>query len=116
MAILDYRPAKLNRKGRRGDTIAEPITIKEAGVAADLTGRTYTSQLRRRPADDTAIDIDVDDTDAVDGIIVLRLDAATTAAMSGDYAWDLQQVTDGAVRTLAAGVWSFDYDVTRAAP
>ncbi len=115
-ATVDYRPAKLNRKGWRGDSVAEPITIKEAGVAADVSARTFTSQLRRTANSTPAIDLDIDMDGTADGLIVLRLDEDATALLSGSYAWDLQQVTDGAVRTLAAGTWSFDSDVTRATP
>lgn len=110
---VDLRPGKLNIKVSRGDTDGIPIDIREGGVAADLTGRTFTAQLRRSANATTAVDVEVDTTDADTGRLVLRLDPAVTETLSGDYQWDLEQVVGGTVRTLLKGTWSFDPDVTR---
>lgn len=110
---VDLRPGKLNIKVTRGDTDGIPILIQEGGIPADLTGRTYTAQLRRSAGSTTAIDVEVDTTDADSGSLVLRLSADDTEALTGDYFWDLQQTIGGTVRTILAGKWSFTADVTR---
>jgi hypothetical protein len=37
MATVDVRPAKLNYKITRGDDFADQVTIKENGVAVDVS-------------------------------------------------------------------------------
>ena len=100
---VDLLPAKLNLKTTRGDTVAAPILIREDGVAADLTGRIFAVQLRRSPANTTAVDVEVDDTEAVDGILILRLDEDVTETLTGDYVWDLEQLIGDSVRTILTG-------------
>lgn len=111
---VDLRPGKLDIKVSRGDTDGIPLVIQEAGVAADLTGRTYAAQLRRTASASTAVTIDVDTADADTGVLVLRLDPDVTETLTGIYEWDLQQTIGGTVRTLLAGRWTFQPDVTRA--
>lgn len=110
---IDKRPGKVNFGYRRGDTVAEPVTILEGGVAADITGRVYRAQLRTDADADVFVAFTVDIVDAAAGQIVLRLDHDITKGLSGPYAWDLEQDTSGVIRTLLAGTWTFDPDVTR---
>lgn len=110
---VDLLPGKLNIKVTRGDTDGIPIDIQEDGALADLTGRTYAAQLRRSPNATTAIDVEVDTTDADAGRLVLRIDDDVTETLSGDYQWDLQQTMGGTVRTILTGRWTFAPDVTR---
>ena len=112
-ATVDLRPGKLNIKTSRGDTVGVPLTIQEGGVPANLTGRTFAAQIRRAKAASTAVTVEVDTTGAAAGELVLRLAAATTAALSGAYTWDLQQTQGGTVRTIIEGTWTFGPDVTR---
>jgi hypothetical protein len=112
-ATVDLRPGKLNIKSTRGDTVALPITISEAGAPADLTGRTYLCQIRRTKPGDVIVEVDVDTTDAATGELVLRIDDADTEPLSGDYVWDLEQSIGDNPRTILAGKWNFDPDVTR---
>lgn len=112
-ATVDLRPGKLNVKTSRGDTVAVPITIQEGGVAANLTGRTYAAQIRKSKASTTSVAVTVDTTGAASGQLILRLTATATAALSGDYQWDLQQTQGGTVRTILEGRWTFGPDVTR---
>ncbi len=115
-STVDLRPAKLNVKMVRGDTVGYLIQVNDAAAApVDLTGRTYAAQLRRSPNSSTAVDVEVDTTAAATGQLVLRLAAVTTATLSGDYDWDLQQTLGGTVRTLLAGRWTFEPDTTRSA-
>lgn len=110
---VDLRPGKLDIKVSRGDTDGIPLVIQEGGVPADLTGRSYTCQIRRTASTATATDVEVDTAEAATGILVLRLDPAVTETLTGTYLWDLQQTVGGTVRTLLAGRWIFDPDVTR---
>lgn len=110
---VDLRPGKLNIKTSRGDTVAVPLTIKEGGVAANLTGRTYAAQIRRSKASSSSVAVTVDATGAATGQLVLRLTAVATAALTGEYEWDLQQTQGGTVRTILEGRWIFGADVTR---
>jgi hypothetical protein len=112
-STVDLRPGKLNVKSSRGDTVALPIVINEAGAAADLTGRTFLAQIRRTKPGDVIVDIDVDDTDAATGELVLRIDSADTEPLSGGYVWDLEQTIGDNPRTILAGTWTFEPDVTR---
>jgi hypothetical protein len=113
MTSVVFRPGVLNVRSVRGDTVALPITIQEDGVPADLTGRVYAAQLRRSKQSTTAVEIAVGTADAADGILVLGLDAAVTVDLSGSYVWDLEQDLDGVTRTVLAGKWRFNPDVTR---
>lgn len=110
---VDLRPTNANVKMRRGDTAAPPMLIREAGEPADLSGRTFAAQIRRSAAASTAIEIDVDTTEAADGILVLRVDKDVTETLTGEFVWDLQQTIGDSVRTILAGKWTFDADVTR---
>lgn len=112
-ATVDLRPGKLNIKCTRGDTVALPIVINEAGAAADLTGRTYLCQIRRTKAGAVVVEVDVDTTTAATGEIVLRIANLDTEAFSGDYVWDLVQSIGDNPRTILAGKWTFEPDVTR---
>lgn len=110
---VDLRPGKLDIKVSRGDTDGIPLLIQEGGAPADLSGRTYAAQLRRSAANTTAVEVTVDTTDADTGTLVLRLEPDVTETLTGTYYWDLQQTVGGTVRTLLAGRWIFDPDVTR---
>lgn len=110
-AMIDKRAAIVSYAYQRGDTVAEPVTILEGGVPADITGRTYRAQLRRYD-DPDPIDFTIDITAPTAGQIVLRLDDAQSALLDGTYQWDLEQNAGGVVRTLVGGTWLFDPDVT----
>jgi hypothetical protein len=113
---VDLRPGKLDIKVSRGDTDGIPIVIREGGVPADLTGRSYAAQIRKTKDAITAVEITVDTTDADTGELVLRLEPAVTETLTGEYQWDLEQTIGGSVRTILGGRWIFDPDVTREAP
>jgi hypothetical protein len=59
------------------------------------------------------VEVDVDTTDAATGQLVLRIDSADTEDLSGEYVWDLEQTIGGNPRTILAGKWAFEADVTR---
>lgn len=113
-ATVDLRPGRLDIKTTRGDDVGVPIDIREGGELADLTGRTYEAQLRRT-ADSATVsaEVTVDTTGAAAGRLVLRLEDAVTDDLKGVFYWDLEQTIGGTVRTILAGRWTFDADVTR---
>lgn len=107
---VDFRPARVNVRSVRGDTVAMPISLVEGGNPASLAGRTFAAQLRvtTEDVDDTPFTTEVSG-----GTVTLRMTADVTEGLEGQYAWDLQQTLGGAVRTLVGGLWTFDPDVTR---
>lgn len=113
---VDLRPGKLNIKTTRGDAVDLPLVIKEGGVPADLSGRTYAAQVRKNKAGEVVATIDVDTTGAADGELRLQLDPEVTEALLGEYRWDLQQTIGGSPRTILGGLWGFEADVTREDP
>lgn len=115
MATISIRPASLTYKIVRGDDFADVITIKEGDPPepADLTGRTYTAQVRRTPNGDVIAEMTIDDSNLDEGQVGIALPDATTADMSGSYVWDFQQDSAGVVRTLLKGAFVVDPDVTR---
>lgn len=111
---VDRRPAPHNFFYRRGDEVAEQITLLDGDhVPIDITSNTYRAQIRRSAASATYVSITVDVTDPTGGELVLRLDPSITEGLSGEYQWDLEQNDGGVVRTLLAGRFVFDPDVTR---
>lgn len=116
MTTIDKRPGVVNYAYRRGDTVAEPVTIQEGGVAADISSRTYRAQLRKTVAGEPYLAFTITMDGAASGELVMRLTADQTEPLSGPYFWDLEQTAGGVVRTILAGVWTFDADVTRDPP
>lgn len=114
--LVDLRPGDLDVRHRRGDPATFQLTIKEAGVPVDISARTYRGQLRRRPASTVAAEVTVTFTDAVHGILVVVLAEDVSLSLSGPYAWDFEQIVAGQRRTILAGTWTVDDDVTRDDP
>jgi hypothetical protein len=110
---IDKRAAVVNFQYQRGDTVAEPITILESGSPANLTGRVYRAQLRKRINSASSVPFSITIPTPATGEMVLRLDPAETALLSGTYFWDLEQEVGGVVRTLIRGEFVFDPDTTR---
>jgi hypothetical protein len=117
MATVKVLPAKLNYKIMRGDDFADVVTIKEGEPSApvDVSGRTFTAQVRASP-DATAIiaSFSIDMTAAASGEVGYSLADTITDDLSGSYVWDFQQETaGGAIRTLMGGAFVVEKDVTR---
>lgn len=86
---------------KQGDdfTAPQPIVVKVADVAADLTDTdwTYAAQARLRSDDTTAVDFDIDDDSVLlaAGKLVLILPRATTETMDvGGWIVDVQVTND----------------------
>lgn len=118
MASIKITPAKLNYTIVRGDDFADQVTIKEGDppAAVDVSGRTFTAQVRSA-ADSTTIvaTMTIDMADAATGIVGYSIADTVTDDMSGGYVWDFQQESPGGViRTLMGGSFVVLKDVTRA--
>lgn len=115
MATVTILPAKLNYKITRGDDFADEVTIKENGVAVNVSARTYTAQVRATKDSTTVVaTFTIDMTSAASGVVGFSIADTITDDMSGPYVWDFQQVTGTSTRTLMGGSFFVDPDVTRA--
>lgn len=115
-AVVDLRPGEVEVRHRRGDVVAFSLILNEDGDVADITGRTYRAQIRRKPAAAVSATPDVTVTDGPGGTLTVVLDEDASRALSGRYAWDLEQTVGGQRRTILAGTWAVDDDVTRDDP
>ena len=104
----------------QGDDWAALVSVLDGtGAAVDITGYVPQAQIRLGPADANP-KVLVEITALVDALITgqinLSIPNATTALMSGSYAWDLQLTTpSGAIMTLLAGTVIVTQEVTREA-
>jgi hypothetical protein len=116
MATVKVVPAKLNYTIVRGDDFADEVTIKEGGVAVDVSTRTYTAQVRSTADATTVIaTMSIDMASAATGVVGYSIADTVTDDLSGSYVWDFQQETAGGViRTLMGGSFVVLKDVTRA--
>lgn len=118
MATVKVIPGVLNYEITRGDDFSSQITFQEGEPLApvDVSGRTYTAQLRRSENGELVEDFSIDMTDAATGIVLLVLSDTLTADLDGSYVWDMQQESPGdVIRTVLAGEFTVNRDVTRAA-
>jgi hypothetical protein len=117
VATVKVIPAKLNYTIVRGDDFADQVTIKEGEppAAVDVSGRTFTAQVRSS-ADSTTIvaSFVIDMTSAASGVVGYAIADTLTDDLSGTYVWDFQQNTGGVIRTLMGGSFTVLKDVTRA--
>jgi len=115
MATVSIKPARLNYKIVRGDDFADVVTIKEGDPSApvDVSPRTFAAQVRRTPDGAVVASMTIDMSSAASGEVGYALADTVTATMSGQYVWDFQQTTSGVIRTLMAGTFTVELDVTR---
>lgn len=111
-----------DRAVEQGATWTRTITVKDDGVARDLTGYTIRMQVRQKPSSSsTYLDIDtvsgeIAITDATNGIFTITLSAAVTAALSPvqGYRYDLElEDGSGVVTRLLTGLFEVTKEVTR---
>lgn len=114
MATAKLVPAKMNYTIVRGDDFADEVTIKEDGVAVNVSARTYTAQIRATPDGTLVASFSIDMTSAASGVVGYTLADTVTDDLDGSYVWDFQQVVSGVTRTLMGGSFNVLKDVTRA--
>lgn len=117
---VSLRPASVNLSGvRAGDLNEIAFTLRVAGVAMNLTGKTLTAQARVTPLATEFIDAEIIVTDPVGGTGVMRWPGddvrtwlGTELTLSG--VWDFQLGDAGSdPTTVAAGTFVAEQDVTR---
>ena len=110
-------PAATNIVITRGDTTTLVITITGGSpvAALDITGRTYTAQVRGNSEDTTAeVAFTCTLTTPLSGILTCVLTATQTATLEpGNHVWDLQENASGVISTILAGTFTVLADVTR---
>jgi hypothetical protein len=86
----------------------------QAGDPADVSDRYFRAQVRSRrdSAAQLLADFVVDDNDAATGVVVLTLDAATTAELRRDCVYDIEQTVGGLTTTLFYGMVRLTRQVT----
>lgn len=109
-------PATQDLTITRGDTETIVVTLTTDGTTAiDITGRTYTAQLRSTP------DISVISasftctvTNGAAGEVTCVMSSTASAELSpGFFYWDLQENASGTISTVLAGTVTVLADVTR---
>jgi hypothetical protein len=113
-------PGKYTLKIRRGATLRKTLTLTtSAGTAFDLTGYTATAEIKAAIGGEVvdSLTCTIDD-DPETGVITIELDAAATAALSGDdLIWDLViEAVDGWRGYLLEGPVTVRGSVTEDAP
>lgn len=108
-------PAEVNVIITRGDTTTLVITITDSLGPVNITGRTYTSQVRGNTEDPTAeVTFTCTLTTPASGILTCVLTATQTATLEpGNHVWDLQENASGTISTVLAGAFTVLADVTR---
>lgn len=110
-------PATQNLTITRGDTetVVAVLTSDEAGTPINITGRTYTSQVRS--AQDSSIiaaSFTCTVTNGAAGEVTCVMSATASAELDpGFYFWDLQENASGTISTVLAGQVTVLADVTR---
>lgn len=112
MSLADYTASRYDVRCQRGDTLTEQFTFSDDdGDELDLTGYTFTSQVRRTANGPLVVAFAV----TKSGNVVTRtLSSAATAALDGNYVQDVQWVDpQGRTRTILSGDLEIVDDVTR---
>jgi hypothetical protein len=108
--------AERNIEIYKGDSYTHEIRIRNsANVNTNITGRTYTSQMRKsRSSDSIILSFTVVIADAVNGVINMSLTPeATSSIQPGTYFYDFEETNSGYVTTLMTGKVSLVGQVSR---
>jgi hypothetical protein len=109
-------PATQNLTITRGDTETIILSITTDGATpVDITGRTYSSQMRTSPDSNVISATAVCTvTDGANGEVTAVFSSAETKDLSpGYYYWDLQENASGTITTVISGQVTVLADVTR---
>lgn len=100
----------------KGDSYSHEVRLKNSSnTAINISNRNYTSQIRRSKASEEVVqNFTIQITDAVNGILVISLDAGLTSNIRvGTYHYDLQEDNSGIITTLMGGRMIISGEVTR---
>lgn len=111
-------PATLDLYIVRGDTESIVVTMYSDDAqttAVNVTGRTYTSQLRTSQDSVTiSATLTCTVTNGAGGEVTCVLPASQSQDLSpGQYYWDLQENASGTISTILSGIAYVSADVTR---
>ena len=86
----------------RGDDVVIPLTFKAAGMPVNLTGYTFSAQIRTKPNAYVVLSLSFDLTNAATGIVIASASNALTKDIRVEEAfWDVQQIgPSGIVKTV----------------
>ncbi len=110
------KPANYPLNIRIGDTETVTVTLQnESGAAINITGRTYSAQIREKTSSTSALaTFTCSISNALTGKFACTLSSATTTNLSPlNAVWDLQENNGGVITTLLAGDVVISRDVTR---
>lgn len=112
------KPAAWTISVMRGDNFGfDVVFTDDAGTPINITGYTYTAQIRASPDDVTVLATMTATVNGPAGKVALDIPAATTATLiPGRRVWDLQETAAGIVTTMLAGPADVLADVTRSGP
>ena len=109
--------AILNLQIDQGSTFSKQITVYETDgtTLQNLTGYTVASQVRKNYTSTNYTTINATNNDPTNGVIVMSLTAAQTAALkAGRYVYDLQiTAADGTVSRTIEGIITIKPEVTK---
>ena len=109
--------AILNLQIDQGSTFSKQITVYQTDgtTLQDLTGYTVASQVRKNYTSTNYTTINATNNDPTNGVIVMSLTAAQTAALkAGRYVYDLQiTAADGTVSRTIEGIITIKPEVTK---
>jgi hypothetical protein len=110
------KPANYPLNVRIGDTETVTVTMQDAsGVAINITGRTYSAQIREKASSTSALaTFSCSIVNAAQGKFACTLSSAITTNLApANAVWDLQENNGGVITTLMAGEAVISRDVTR---
>lgn len=99
----------------KGDSYTHEVRIRDsANVNTNITGRTYTAQMRKsRSSDSVILSFDVVVTSAINGVILMSLDPADTSSINpGTYFYDFEETNGSYITTLMKGKISITGEVS----
>ncbi len=109
--------AILNLQIDQGSTFSKQITVYQTDgtTVQNLTGYTVASQVRKNYTSTNYTTINATNNDPTNGVIVMSLTAAQTAALkAGRYVYDLQiTAADGTVSRTVEGIITIKPEVTK---
>jgi len=108
--------AERNIKIYQGDTYIHEVQIRSnSNVALDITGRTYSGQMRKTKTSDSVIaTFTTNISNAVGGVFQFSLSSNITSNIqSGVYYYDIQETNQTVVTTLISGRAEVQGEVTR---
>ena len=99
----------------KGDSYTHEIRIKDsANNNTNITGRTYTAQMRKSRSSDTVVlSFNVSMTNPTNGIVTISLTPeATSSIQPGTYFYDFEETNGSYITTLMSGKISLSGEVS----